>query len=237
MVRYQAVLFDLDGTLLPMDNDAFTKGYFKYLVKVLAPYGYEPESLIDAVWKGTASMVKNNGLRTNEEAFWETFGDIMGKKALEDRPLFDEFYRTEFNKAKELCGYSQTAVDLVHRLQEEGVYVGLATNPIFPRVATENRIGWAGFTPEDFKFYTTYETIGYCKPNPEYYRELLRRMGFDASDCLMVGNDVDEDMVAKTLGMDTFLITPHLINRHDADINSWPHGDFTDCTRYIFGEE
>ena len=27
----KAILFDLDGTLLPMDQDLFTKTYFKYL--------------------------------------------------------------------------------------------------------------------------------------------------------------------------------------------------------------
>ena len=37
------VFFDLDGTLLPMDQDAFTKDYFKRLAGKLAPLGYEPE--------------------------------------------------------------------------------------------------------------------------------------------------------------------------------------------------
>ena len=44
------VLFDLDGTLLPMDQEAFTTGYFKLLAKKLAPHGYEPKSLVDAIW-------------------------------------------------------------------------------------------------------------------------------------------------------------------------------------------
>lgn len=44
------VLFDLDGTLLPMDQDAFTKAYFQCLAAKLAPYGYEPAKLIDSVW-------------------------------------------------------------------------------------------------------------------------------------------------------------------------------------------
>ena len=52
------VLFDLDGTLLPMDNDVFTKVYFKLLVQKLAPYGYEQQELVDAIWSGTAAMVK-----------------------------------------------------------------------------------------------------------------------------------------------------------------------------------
>ena len=95
-MKITTILFDLDGTLLPMDNDEFTKGYFKLLVKKLAPYGYEPQKLIDGIWSGTAAMVKNNGTKSNEQAFWEKFEKIFGEKALEDKPLFDEFYENDF---------------------------------------------------------------------------------------------------------------------------------------------
>ena len=69
------ILFDLDGTLLPMDMEKFTQGYFKRLVAKAAPRGYEPEKLIKSVWAGTAAMVKNNGGITNEEAFWNKFSE------------------------------------------------------------------------------------------------------------------------------------------------------------------
>ena len=61
------VLFDLDGTLLPMDQDVFTTGYFKSLCKKVAPLGYEPEKLVKAIWAGMAAMVKNDGSETNEK--------------------------------------------------------------------------------------------------------------------------------------------------------------------------
>ena len=47
------VLFDLDGTLLPMDQSVFAQDYFGRLARKLAPYGYEPKKLIEAVWAGT----------------------------------------------------------------------------------------------------------------------------------------------------------------------------------------
>ena len=47
------VLFDLDGTLLPMDQDLFTKKYFGALAAKLAPHGYDPEQLIKGVWAGS----------------------------------------------------------------------------------------------------------------------------------------------------------------------------------------
>lgn len=36
----KAILFDLDGTVLPMNEEEFTKGYFGLLCKKLVSYGY-----------------------------------------------------------------------------------------------------------------------------------------------------------------------------------------------------
>lgn len=227
------VLFDLDGTLLPMDNEEFTNYYFKLLCKKMVARGYDPDFLIAAVWQGTAAMVKNDGSVTNEEAFWKKFGEIMGEKALEDQPVFEEFYRNEFNEAKEVCGVNQNLIELVHRLKESGKKVVLATNPLFPAIATQNRIKWAGFEPEDFELITTYDNIGYCKPNPEYYREILRRINVSPEECLMVGNDVKEDMIAETIGMKVYLLTDHIINKENVDISIYPNGDYTGILKMV----
>ena len=226
-MRLTTILFDLDGTLLPMDNDAFTKGYFKLLAAKLAPHGYEPKQLVDAIWTGTAAMVKNDGARSNEEVFWKKFADIYGEKMLADKMIFDVFYEKDFQAAKEFCGFNPKSSIAVHSLKEMGYRVALATNPIFPLVATESRIGWAGLEPQDFELYTTYENIGYCKPNPEYYKELARRLGVSPEQCLMVGNDVTEDMgAAQKAGMSVFLLTDCLINKERNDISAYPRGSF-----------
>ena len=104
--------------------------------------------------------------------------------------------------------------------------VALATNPIFPATATQSRIRWAGLDPEDFELCTTYENIGFCKPNPAYYMEITRRLGVRPEECLMVGNDVTEDMVAAEIGMQVFLLTDCLINRERKDISMYLHGSF-----------
>lgn len=229
----KAVLFDLDGTLLPMDQDEFTKGYFRLLARKLAPYGYEPEALIDAVWHGTAAMVKNDGSRTNEAAFWDDFAVSCGERARDDTALFESFYENEFQAARELCGFAPEAAEAVRRVRTRGGRTALATNPIFPAIATVSRIRWAGLEPADFELVTTYENIGFSKPNPDYYREILRRMALAPEQCLMVGNDVDEDMSAARLGMDVFLLTDCVINRAGADIGAYPHGGFDALLRYI----
>lgn len=227
------VLFDLDGTLLPMDQDEFTKGYFQHLAAKLAPFGYEPQKLISTIWTGTAAMIKNDGSVRNEDAFWREFSKIYGQKAVEDKPLFDSFYENEFQMVKSFCDFAPQAAQTVREIKKMGCRVVLATNPIFPAVATKSRIRWAGLDPEDFELITTYENTGYCKPNPEYYRDILNRIHVKPENCLMTGNDVTEDMVAETLGMKVFLLTDCLINKEHKDISAYPQGSFEQLLAYV----
>lgn len=229
----KVVLFDLDGTLLPMDLDVFTKGYFKKLAKKMLPLGYEPNKLVDSIWAGTAKMVQNDGSITNEEAFWKEFVRIYGEDALKDRKTVEDFYREDFKTAKEYCGYNPLAKQTVELAKSLGYRVALATNPIFPREATATRVSWCDLQLEDFELYTSYENISYCKPNPEYYREILKRLDVDGTQCLMVGNDVDEDMITEKLGMSVFLLTDCLINKHGKDISSYPQGNFVDLMEHL----
>ena len=227
------ILFDLDGTLLPMDQEVFTKDYFKRLAAKLLPHGYQADQLVDGIWAGTAAMVKNDGTCTNEEAFWRRFVQIFGEKALADKPIFDEYYRVEFQQVDEVCGCSAEAKATIEELKKRGYRIALATNPIFPAIATESRIRWAGLEPEEFELYTTYENTCYCKPNPDYYRDLLQRLDCQAEECLMIGNDVEEDMIAESIGMKVFLLTDCMINKKERDISVFPHGGFKDLLQYL----
>lgn len=230
----KAVLFDLDGTLLPMDQDVFVATYFKRLAMAVGHLGYEPKPLQDAVWKGTGAMVMNDGSRLNSDAFWDCFNKIFGRDTRVDEPAFDEFYRTEFNKVKEVCGFQPMSREVVEYLLDAGFRTALATNPIFPAIATRNRMNWAGLDPEMFELFTSYENIGYCKPNPKYYQEVIDRMGLKPEECLMVGNDVGEDMVpASSLGMSVFLVTDCMINKAGEDIEKYPHGGFPELLAYL----
>lgn len=227
------ILFDLDGTLLPMDQDDFVKAYFGGLAKKLAPYGYDAEKLIAAIWTGTKEMVKNNGEVTNEKAFWRKFCEIFGEDARKDEPLFEDFYKNEFQNVKAVCGFDENAAKVIQTAKQKGYRVALATNPIFPAIATESRMRWAGLNAEDFELYTTYEHSRFCKPNLEYYREILERLNVQPNECIMVGNDVGEDMVAAKLGMKVFLLTDCLINKSGDDISVYPNGNMDQLIEYI----
>ena len=232
-MKLTTVLFDLDGTLLPMDQDEFVKAYIGGLVKTAGLANYETESMANAIMSGTAAMVKNPGGKTNEAVFWDVLVSKYGEAILNDYHMFDEFYRTDFQKIADICGFEPRAKELVSYIKGKGIRVALATNPLFPSVATESRIRWAGLDAADFELFTTYENSYHCKPNLDYYKDILAELDLDPEECLMVGNDVGEDMVASELGMKVFLLTDCLINRKGADISVYPNGSFTDLKSYL----
>lgn len=229
----KAVLFDMDGTLLPMNQENFVKAYFSALSKKLAPHGYEPESVVDSIWKGSYAMVKNDGTRTNEEVFWAFFAQNFGDKVYEDKPIFDSFYENEFDEVKRVCGFNEKVKSTIKALKERGYKLVLASNPIFPAVAQKRRLSWTGADADDFDYITSYENSSFCKPNKNYYYEIAEKIGCATEECLMVGNDVGEDMIAKETGMKVFLITDCLINRNEKDISEYPSGNFEDLTAFI----
>ncbi len=229
----KAILFDLDGTLLPMDQEVFVKAYLKQLTTKMAPLGYDPSKLVDAIWAGTAAMVANDGTRSNEEAFWSHFATLFGAQAMQDKPIIDRFYAEEFNLVQSACGFAPMAKTILDRVKASGWMAVLATNPIFPATATENRIRWAGLSPDDFVLYTTYENNRYCKPNPKYYADILQQLDLRPEECVMVGNDATEDVAAAALGIPVFLLTDCLINREEIDISAYPNGSFDALDAYL----
>lgn len=232
-MKVTTILFDLDGTLLQMEHENFIKHYFGGLVKALIPYGYDKDALIKGIWTGTEAMIRNNGDKTNEEVFWQTFSQICGEKVYSDAPAFDKFYDEEFDKVSVVSEKSELIPKVVDEIKKMGFRLVLATNPVFPAIATQKRARWAGLSVDDFELYTTYENSRFSKPNLNYYKEILAKIGAKPEECLMVGNDVSDDMVAEQLGMKVFLITKHLINKDNVDISRYPNGDFNDLLNYI----
>ena len=222
----KAVLFDLDGTLLPMDEEYFKKIYFGEVYKKIAYLGYTLDELLKVIWYGTKKMIQNDGSQTNEELFWKSFIEVHPDRLEENKANFVEFYNDIFPTLGHTCGFQPLAKDFIKALKDKGYEVIIASNPIFPIVATKARIRWAGLNPDDFKYITAYENSSFSKPNLKYYEEILEKTGYKPEEVVMVGNDVREDMIVNQLGIDSYLITDCLLNLDNEDINKYKHGNF-----------
>ncbi|HHY82137.1 MAG TPA: HAD family hydrolase [Clostridiales bacterium] len=226
------ILFDLDGTLLPLDMDEFMRIYFGEMGRTFHDI-IEADKLVSYVWAGTKAMISSLEKKTNEQVFMDTFGKLINSDISVYIDRFDRFYDEGFLKVRESVESSPLVKDAVDVLKSKGYSLVIATNPLFPNKAILYRINWAGLKPEDFIYVSCYEKNCYCKPNLEFYTEVLESIGKRPEQCLMVGNDVQEDMIASMLGIKTYLITNHLINRSNQPIVCDYQGTYEDFYKFV----
>lgn len=227
------VLIDLDGTLIPMEQQAFIDAYFSDLARFLAGYGYrDARTLLSALMRGVEAMIRNDGGATNRERFWAVFSAALGEEVRALEPALEGFYGNEFDAVRRVLGPARDVRGLLERLRGRGRTVYLATNPLFPPVAVQTRLGWIGLTPADFDGITTYDNSRYCKPNPDYYREILARLGCAPETCLMIGNNPSDDMSALQVGLSGYLVTDYLENEYHMDITPFRRGTFDELMEF-----
>jgi len=209
----KALLFDLDGTLLGMDWRVFISEYLKSLSAQFVDL-MEPEVFSTRLMAATQVMVDSQDpSKTNEETFIDAFFAGLEVTPEELMPRFDAFYLNQFPKLARYTEAIPEARDVILAALDLGLMVVVATNPVFPKEAIFERMRWAKIEDLPFRLVTSYEFMHYCKPHQTYYREILDILGLAPNDCLMVGNDVEEDLPAGLLGMKTFLADRYLISR------------------------
>ena len=226
---YKNFLFDLDGTLLPMDMGRFVDKYIESICRRFSPEtGIDPKRFAKGIWTGAGAMAKNDGNCLNIDVFWQAMNEVCDRDMRVFTDDFDDYYRNEFIAAKEATSVNPYARKSVAYIKQLGGRLIAATNPIFPKTATYRRIEWAGLDVSDFEYITTYDNSTCCKPNLNYFADICSVCGIVPEESIMIGNDVDEDMCASRLGFSTYLITDCLINRKDKNINVYNHGTFED---------
>ena len=221
------VLFDLDGTLLPLDTENFVNHYLKLLSKKMANC-IEPDAFVPKLLKATKAMILNLDEKTNEEVFTEHFFIDCFESKTSMLKQFEDFYLNEFKSLQIHSKPNLYAWEVLDYLNSKGVGAVIATNPVFPLIAIKERIRWAGVDEYEYKLITSYENMKYCKPHLHYYKQILKELNAKPEDCLMVGNDMQEDMVASRLGMKTFLVEDYLIDNNTFLIEPTYRGSFQD---------
>lgn len=229
----KALLLDLDGTLLPLDTDGFLRHYLKSIAAHVA-HLTDPKEFVDSLMASTEVMVKNTDkTRTNKEVFWDDFLKRVNVPEEQLMPVLDDFYANQFPKLVKYTSPTPLSKQIVETAAEKGLRVVVATNPVFPTEAIQERLRWIGVEDYPFDLVTTYEIMHFCKPQIGYYQEILEMTGLDPKECLMAGNDPLEDLVASKLGMKTFLVEDYVITRKNVDFVPDYQGSLRDLLEFV----
>ena len=201
------LLFDLDDTLLDTNMDAFIPAYFQALSKHL--FGrVSPDVMLRALMHGTNLMNESyDPTRTLQEIFESDFYPALGIPKQELVEVIDDFYDNIFPTIGGHTRQRPDAAPLIEWALSQGFRIAIATDPLFPRKATWHRVRWAGLDPEKLELISTFENFHFTKTHPAYYAEVLGQLGWPEGPVLMVGNDVNRDLLAANrFGLKTYFI-------------------------------
>lgn len=238
-MKIDAVLFDLDDTLLGNDMEQFLPRYFGLLAEYAAPYFEDGDRFLAELLRGTQAMMTNTDPSlTNREVFWETFASRTGRDVAETERFFADFYEEVFPQLQAVTERRPVAQEMVRYCLEQGLRVVIATNPLFPLRAVEHRLAWAGLpvSEYDFSLVTTYEIMHAAKPQREYYEEILLRLAVPSQAVVMVGDNWENDIApAASVGLGTYWVTTSGARPPEEGVVQ-AHGTLDNCFGWLRSE-
>lgn len=165
-----------------------------------------PEPQTKAVGYGGEMMKVSDGSRSNYDVFWESFEKVSGYTKEEIEPVITVYYQTDFTHIGDNYVPDQDMRDAVHLLQEKGFELIVATTPVIPLIANQERVRWSGLSDIAWKDITSFEAYNYSKPNVKYFQQICDKHGLNPAECLMIGDSIVKDYPATELGMEFFLL-------------------------------
>jgi FMN phosphatase YigB (HAD superfamily) len=233
LTHIRAVLFDLDGTLLRVEMNAFIPRYIAGLAACFAdlvPPGKFKKTFLGGIRELLLGATDGT---TNEERLLAVLQGELALSAAAFRLRLEQFREQGTEALADLVTAIPGAADAVEHCRAQGQTLVLATNPVFPRFMVDARQRWSGLDEARFDHVTSYENSCYCKPNPAYFEEVAETIGIPARHCLMIGNDSNHDLAATGAGMTTYLVDTYLVERPG---RRWPsdyRGNHAELLRFL----
>ena len=202
----QAVIFDMDGTLV--DTERVSQTAWR---RAAADLGLD---VPERIWNAYVGCSLPDARAIMNEH--------LGDPTLTER-LFAHQVELFFQIRDESLEPCKGALEALRALTEAGVTVALATSTIREHaLPLMERFGMAPY----FSSMTFGDQIEHAKPAPDIYLEAARRLGLDPTTCAAVEDSVNGALAACSAGMTTYLVpewatpTPELAERCAAVLGS-----------------
>lgn len=201
-----ALLIDFDNTLVLFNEDQFLVSYAQLAYPFFQDL-FDQSAFFQNLLQSTLRMIHNDGSMNNVAAFTKNFIAETSTLSFEECVnRFQQFYKESFDQLKSIISVVPYGRRLLENVLGAGLQVVIATNPIFPEIATNIRVNWANLLDLDIALMTHAENMSFCKPRLEYYQTILEMIQQKPENCVMAGNDPISDMAASKMGMRTFLV-------------------------------
>lgn len=202
----KAIFIDLDNTLALFDELVFLDRFFQLLYKRFDDH-FTYDDFQNRVVMATLSLGRSNGEKSNRDCFLDTVSvDYeMDQEEFWQRSML--FYENDFDQARPVVKKPKKLHTVLEQLKAMGLKLVLASNPVYPCIAMEKRLGWVDIDPSIFDLITHIENMNFVKPTTKYYRQICTKLDEAPANCLMVGNDPKNDIAAAGIKMKTYLTT------------------------------
>ena len=231
---FEAILFDLDGTLLRANMQKFIPQYIRGLAAHCTEL-VEPEKFERTLLTIIRELIhtEGDGSMTNEERVYTRMYQELALPKSMMRESLAQLKENSLDELREFVHPIPLAKQIVKDCQEKGIPLVLATNPVFPKFMIQARMEWAELEEDSFTYLTSYENSHYCKPHAGYFQAIAKQLGIIPENCLMVGNDLSHDLAAAAVGMKTYLVDTWLVDRGGPE---WPcdyRGDHSSLQQFL----
>jgi len=232
----KALLFDLDNVLLDYEvsGEEFDLKGLEIAAERFA-HLMPPEKFTECYFQAELAVKRNiNPSQTNDDVFSEEFCRRAGYPQEVLKPLSDEFWAKDYDRLRIYTRAKLEARRIMEKLFAQGYEIVIATDPVGPLVARLHQLEWAEVGHFNYKLVTALENMHFCKPHTEYYEEILDKIGHRAEECMMIGDDIKNDIEpAAKVGMKTFLIIGKAMIAEEAAVAADFSGTLADFERFI----
>ena len=209
MKSYDAYLFDLYGTLIDIHTDEYSTAFWCKIRELFHSCGaeYDPKLLRNTYFNTISEQEKQKAEDGHpiEIEIGDVFQELFNRKgiSLNQEQLPEIAWQFRQDSTSHLRLYAGT-IGLLETLHSSGKQVYLLSN------------AQSLFTLPELKKTGLYDLfddiiissdICYRKPDPVIFELLLKKHDLKAEDCLMIGNDLETDILgANMMGMDSYYI-------------------------------